>query len=123
MDNRVQSLTVLLVSDFEKSKRFYREKLGCEVTDWWVVRRDKLMLGCKLLQSGNVANPNGEGLWDIYAYADDFESLDTLYAEWKEKGVSFVKEPEVTENDWGLWKEFAIQDPDGYVIGVGTAKK
>jgi catechol-2,3-dioxygenase len=29
------SLTVLLVSDLEKSKSYYQEALGCEVTEWW----------------------------------------------------------------------------------------
>ncbi|MFF3024241.1 VOC family protein [Gottfriedia sp. NPDC057948] len=29
------SLKVLLVSNLEKSKEFYQEVLGCEVTEWW----------------------------------------------------------------------------------------
>ncbi|MCP8966917.1 hypothetical protein [Ectobacillus ponti] len=32
------SLAVLLVSDLEASKAYCRDMLGCEVTEWWVIR-------------------------------------------------------------------------------------
>lgn len=38
------SLTVLLVSDLEKSKEYYRTALECEVTDFWAIR-DQLNKG------------------------------------------------------------------------------
>lgn len=125
---RIQSLTVLLVSNLEKSMAFYQDVLGCEVTDWWAIRNDSLKLGFKLLQAkeNQVISPNStdnEVICDAYAYADDFTALDLLHNEWKQKGAKIVQEPAVTEFDWGAWKEFAIQDPDGYVLGVGTAKK
>jgi len=126
--DRIQSLTVLLVSNLEKSTAFYQDVLGCEVNEWWALRNDSLKLGFKLLQSreNQVITPNSstnEVLCDAYAYADDFATLDELHNEWKQKGAKVVQEPVITEFDWGAWKEFAIQDPDGYVLGVGTAKK
>lgn len=128
MNNRIQSLTVLIVSDLEKSKSFYKEVLGCDVTDWWAIRDDEIKLGFKLIQAkeNQAVSPNTIGdriVWDTYAYADDFASLETLYKEWKQKGGNIVQEPTVTEFEWGKWKEFAIQDPDGYVLAIGTADK
>ncbi|MBS4174017.1 VOC family protein [Bacillus sp. FJAT-49736] len=125
---RIQSLTVLLVSDLEKSKVFYQDVLGCEVTDWWALRNDTIKLGFKLLQAkeAQTINPNSsedEVVWDAYAYADDFTALENIYNEWKQKGATFAQELTVSEFDWGIWKEFAIQDPDGYVLAIGSANK
>ncbi|KQL53129.1 hypothetical protein AN964_06145 [Heyndrickxia shackletonii] len=126
--DRIQSLTVLLVSDIEKSMAFYQDVLGCEVNDWWALRNDSLKLGFKLLQAkeNQIISPNSsnnEVIWDAYAYAYDFAALDQLHNEWKQKGAKIVQEPVVTEFDWGAWREFAIEDPDGYVLAVGTGNK
>lgn len=45
------SLKVLLVSDLEKSQIFYQDVLGCEVTEWWVIRDGFTGLALKLLQA------------------------------------------------------------------------
>jgi lactoylglutathione lyase len=128
MNDNVQSLTVLLVSDLEASKAYYRDVLGCDVTEWWAIRDDFVKLGFKLLQanSDDMVNPNsksGQKVCDVYAYTEDIATLDELYKEWQDKGASIVIEPTITAFDWGKWKEFAVQDPDGYVIGIGTAQK
>ncbi|RSD29313.1 VOC family protein [Mesobacillus subterraneus] len=119
------SLKVLLVANLEKSKEFYKEVLGCEVTDWWVLRDGFTGMAMKLLQAGNPQDvrPNppaaGEELgFDLYCYTEDWESLDELYEEFKVKGAFIAKEPWVDENN-GPWKEFAIKDPDGYCIAFG----
>ncbi|HET7579264.1 MAG TPA: VOC family protein [Bacillales bacterium] len=126
--NTQGSLVVLLVSDMEKSQTFYQNVLGCEVTDFWVVRNGLTGLGFKLIQAGdpNDIQPNskiGKVVWDAYTYVDDFEALDNLYKEFKTNGATVALEPEVSDFDWGSWKEFSIQDPDGYVIGFGAGKK
>lgn len=126
MGQTVQSLTVLLVSDLEKSKAFFKDILGCEITDYWALREKDIQLGFKLIEAADISHihPNTTGqhiVPDTYAYADNFESLDNFFAEWKDKGATIVKEPTVTNNDWGDWKEFYVEDPDGYVIGVGSA--
>lgn len=49
--------------------------------------------------------------------------LNELYEELKGKGAEFVQEPDLQGADWGSWKDFAIKDPDGYVIAFGSGKK
>ncbi|WP_244563016.1 hypothetical protein [Paenibacillus uliginis] len=49
--------------------------------------------------------------------------MDELYEELKLKGAQFTQEPVLTEMGWGAWKEFAVSDPDNYVIGFGSGKK
>lgn len=123
------SVKVLLVSDLEQSKQFYEKVLGCEVTDWWAVR-DDFALGFKLIQANSVAdvNPNKPGKnqdtsWDTYAYVETHTELDELFAQLKQKGAQFAQELVVTEADWGSWKEFAVKDPDNYVIAFGSGKR
>lgn len=123
------SVQVRLVSNLERSKEFYATVLGCEVTDWWAVR-DEFALGFKLIQAAHTENvqpnPAGQGQiipWDTYAYVETHHELDDLYEELKGKGAEFVQEPDLQEADWGSWKDFAIKDPDGYVIAFGSGKK
>jgi lactoylglutathione lyase len=120
------SLTVLLVSNLEKSKQYYREVLGCEVTEWWVIRDGFTGLGIKLLQatSPEDVRPNRSARGythtapDVYCYVENWTVLDELYAEFKEKGATVVIEPWIDE-EAGPWKEFAILDPDNYCIAFG----
>jgi lactoylglutathione lyase len=117
------SLTVLLVSDLEKSKEYYQQSLGCDVTDWWAVR-DDFGLGFKLLQASNPndVRPNKD-TWNTYAYVKDHDTLDVLYQELKSNGAIILQEPRLSEEDWGTWKDFSVQDPDGYIIGFGSGSK
>ncbi|WHY01415.1 VOC family protein [Neobacillus sp. DY30] len=124
------SLTVLLVSNLEKSKAYYRDILGCEVTDWWVIRDGFTGLGIKLLQANSPIDvqPNrpAQGYThpapDVYCYVENCAALDELYTEFKEKGARFVIEPWIDENA-GPWKEFIIADPDNYSIAFGGTNK
>jgi lactoylglutathione lyase len=43
------SLKVLLVSDLERSKTFYRDVFGWKVTDWWGIHDGFTGLGVKPL--------------------------------------------------------------------------
>ena len=119
------SLTVLLVSNLEASKVFYKEKLNCEVTEWWVIRDGLTGLALKLLQahSPDDVKPNkpakGSNVGiDVYCYVENWDALDALYQEFTSKGVSIAIEPWIDENG-GPWKEFAIKDIDGYCIAFG----
>ncbi|MCM3662943.1 VOC family protein [Mesobacillus subterraneus] len=119
------SLKVLLVTDIERAKVFYSDVLGCEVTDWWVIRDDFTGLAIKLLQANDPKdvkpNPPAKGVehgFDVYCYVEDWQSLDELYLEFKEKGAAIAIEPWVDENN-GPWKEFAVKDVDGYCIAFG----
>jgi lactoylglutathione lyase len=117
------SLTVLLVSNFEKSKKYYEDALGCEVNEHWAIR-DDFGLGFKLIQAADLEDvrPN-KGTWNTYAYVKTHDELDALYVELKTNGAIIASEPKVTEYDWGAWKDFAVRDLDGYVIGFGSGNK
>jgi lactoylglutathione lyase len=120
------SLKVLLVSDLERSKAFYQEVLGCEVTDWWAIRDGFTRLGVKLLQANSPedvcpnkpAKGDKQAAYDIYCYVENWLELDELYAELKEKRAKIVIDPWI-DHDSGPWKEFAIVDPDNYCIAFG----
>jgi lactoylglutathione lyase len=119
------SLKVLLVSDIERAKVFYSDVLGCEVTDWWVIRDDFTGLAIKLLQANDPKdvrpNPPAKRAahgFDIYCYVEDWQSLDELYLEFKKNGAAIAIEPWVDEKN-GPWKEFAVKDLDGYCIAFG----
>jgi lactoylglutathione lyase len=119
------SLKVLLVSDLAKSRKFYSDVLGCEVTDWWAIRDGFSGLAIKLLQASDLKevrpNPPAAGEKqgvDLYCYIEDWNSLDELYHEFKEKGAQIAIKPWVDENN-GPWKEFAVKDLDGYCIAFG----
>jgi lactoylglutathione lyase len=124
------SLTVLLVSDLEKSKTYYRDIVGCEVTEWWVIRDGFSGLGIKLLQANSPEDvrPNKaakgytQPVPDVYCYVENWTALDELYAEFKEKGARIAVEPWIDE-EAGPWKEFAIVDPDNYCIAFGGTNK
>ncbi|MBB3112713.1 catechol 2,3-dioxygenase-like lactoylglutathione lyase family enzyme [Paenibacillus phyllosphaerae] len=117
------SLTVLLVSNLVESQAYYEKALGCEVNEHWAIR-DGFGLGFKLIQAADPSDvrPN-KGAWNTYAYVRTHQELDLLYEELKANGALVAAEPFVTEHDWGVWKEFSVKDPDGYVIGFGSGNK
>ncbi|GIO26337.1 hypothetical protein J43TS3_09480 [Ornithinibacillus bavariensis] len=51
------------------------------------------------------------------------DELDALYDEFKSNGAIIASEPKLSEFDWGVWKEFSINDLDGYIIGFGSGSK
>jgi catechol 2,3-dioxygenase-like lactoylglutathione lyase family enzyme len=119
------SLTVLLVKDLENSKKWYSDVLGCEVTDWWAIRDGLTGLAFKLLQAASPEDirPNKPGIsekagWNVYAYVENWTELDALYHEFKAKGATIKVEPWIYASG-GPWKEFVIEDPDGYGIAFG----
>ncbi|KAA0547160.1 VOC family protein [Bacillus sp. BGMRC 2118] len=120
------SLKVLLVSNLEESMKFYKDIVGCEVTEWWAIRDGFTGLGMKLIQaeSKDDVHPNGlerknnNPIPDIYCYVENWVALDELYEEFKSKGAKVVIEPWI-DNEGGPWKEFAIVDPDEYCIAFG----
>jgi lactoylglutathione lyase len=120
------SLKVLLVSDLERSKAYYRDVIGCEVTDWWAIRNGFTGLGVKLLQANSPEdiqpNKSAKGYEgpapDIYCYVENWVALDELYEEFKTKKAKIIVEPWIDPNS-GPWKEFVIVDPDNYAIAFG----
>ncbi|WP_426445811.1 VOC family protein [Paenibacillus sp. S-38] len=117
------SLTVLLVSDLQRSMKYYEEALGCEVNEHWAVR-DEFGPGFNLIQAADPGDvrPN-KGTWNTYAYVKAHEELDLLSEEFQANGAYIATGPNVTEHEWGAWKDFAVQDPDGYLIGFGSGSR
>lgn len=116
----ISSISVLLVSDLELSKLFYRSVLGCVEVDGILFSED-YGLAIKLVQAEKIEDvkPN-RNLWNVFSYVKDTESLDKLFKEVKLHGALFAYYPKEREIDGERLREFAIRDLDGYLIGFGT---
>jgi catechol 2,3-dioxygenase-like lactoylglutathione lyase family enzyme len=119
------SLTALMVSDVARSQHYYREVLGFDVTDWWAVRDGLQGIALKLLKAPhstdikpNPAEQGGSRPYDVYAYVDNWAQLDSLYEEFRGKEAIISGEP-IIYSDGGPWKEFIVEDPDGYHLAFG----
>lgn len=119
------SLSVLSVADLERSRAYYRDVLGFDVTDWWAERDGLTGLALKLHQAPdpsrifpNPPEPGSSIGIDVSAYVENWAGLDSLYQEFKSKGAIIAMEP-VVYADGGPWKEFVIEDPDGYHLAFG----
>ncbi|WP_223285381.1 VOC family protein [Paenibacillus sp. PL91] len=125
MSEKLSSLTVLMVSDLARSQSFYREVLGFNVTDWWAERGGLHGVALKLFQAAEPADvrpnqrPAGGGYAvDVQVYTETWAQLDSLYEEFRSKGAIVSVEP-IVYADGGPWKEFVIEDPDGYHFAFG----
>lgn len=107
--------TVLMVTDLERSLRFYMDALGFEQEF-----RFGIYVGLKygpvqihLTQSGNPdAQPVGAG--SVYLFCDE---VDTYYRALTAKGIQAEAPPR--DYDYGM-RDFCVLDPDGNRVGFGT---
>jgi catechol 2,3-dioxygenase-like lactoylglutathione lyase family enzyme len=111
-----------IVKDLQASIAFYRERLGFQLDFqgpgdrpfYAGVSRDGIAIFLKAIASDVLPCPNHTrhpwARWDAYIITVD---PDTLFDEFKQHGVSFVKE--LSFIDEGLWG-FEITDGDGYVL-------
>jgi catechol 2,3-dioxygenase-like lactoylglutathione lyase family enzyme len=111
-----------IVKDLQASIAYYRDRLGFQLAfqgppdDVYYagVSRDGIGIMLKEILPDVLPCPNHTrhpwARWDAYIYTLD---PDTLFAEFRERGVSFVKE--LSFIDEGLWG-FEITDGDGYVL-------
>lgn len=117
---------MLLVADIERSTGYYRDQLGftCEVygdpLDFIVAKRDEAVVLMALCEDQERIVPNWaivDKVWNVFIRVDDVEAV---YAEVKERGVPI---------DYTLYdapsgfREFGVQDPDGYDIGIGEPQR
>jgi len=109
--------TVLLVSNLAESRRYYNEVLGCEHDDCGHTSRGGLFLLMYEANSAEDVKPissiPGGPPWDILVYTNSHEEL---FEEFKAKKAIIHSEINVSDSGW---KEFIIQDLDGYKIGFG----
>jgi catechol 2,3-dioxygenase-like lactoylglutathione lyase family enzyme len=111
-----------IVKDLPTSISYYRENLGFQLDFqgpdddpyYAGLSRDGIGVMLKAITPEVLPCPNHTrhewARWDAYIYTLD---PDTLYAEFKQRGVTFVKE--LSFIDEGLWG-FEITDADGYVL-------
>jgi catechol 2,3-dioxygenase-like lactoylglutathione lyase family enzyme len=120
--NLVSISPFFIVKDLQASITFYRERLGFQLdfqgpeddVYYAGVSRDGVGIMLKTILPDVLPCPNHTrhpwARWDAYIYTLD---PDTLFAEFRQRGVSFVKE--LSFIDDGLWG-FEITDADGYVL-------
>jgi predicted enzyme related to lactoylglutathione lyase len=121
------SKVFLMVEDQERAKKFWVEKIGCEIaeetpyegpagTASWIELRtpDKGMILAliPLLGQPQAVAPDGLPASNLYFTCDNFQET---YNELRERGVEFVDEP--VQQPWGWWTMF--KDPEGMRFTLG----
>jgi catechol 2,3-dioxygenase-like lactoylglutathione lyase family enzyme len=120
--NLVSISPFFIVKNLQASIAFYRERLGFQLdfdgpegdVYYAGVSRDGIGIMLKEILPDVLPCPNHMrhpwARWDAYIYTLD---PDTLFDEFRQRGVPFVKE--LSFIDEGLWG-FEITDADGYVL-------
>ncbi len=105
----------VVVSDREKARRWYTEKLGMKVLQemehWLTVGRDDRGGAIHLCLGSDIEVPLEPGNTGILVLVDG--DLKTECEKLRARGVEFVHEP--TKQPWGVW-DATIRDPDGNEI-------
>jgi uncharacterized glyoxalase superfamily protein PhnB len=121
-------MALLWVYDMPRSIRFYRDKLGFEVTntsekigedsfDWAMLRRGQARFMLNTIYDSDeerptpAPSPEAQSQRDVWLYFDCAD-IDEAYTELRSKGVD-VSAPEVSY--WGM-RMMSVVDPDGYRI-------
>ena len=110
-----------LVSNLETALDYYVDVLGFERPPLWgepplfaMPSRDELIV--MLNQVDRLSpQPNGDGVWDAYFWCDD---ADELFSEVEQRGAVVEYAP-IDRAEYGN-REFAVRDPDGYVLAFGS---
>lgn len=112
-----------VVRDLSKSIDYYHNALGFSKPALWgappsfaMPSREGCIFMLKQAEEGVAITPNRNqsGYWDAYVWVND---VDTLFAEFKKNKAIIDYEPCIQE-EYDM-KEFAVKDPDGYVIAFG----
>ena len=110
------------VPDVSSIGAYYRDILGfhCEYAagdpqEFAVYSRNGSAVMFRRVQEPSVISPNERqgGTWDVFFWVNDVEAL---YGELTLKGASVVYSPVIQPYQM---KEFAVRDPNGYVLGFG----
>jgi catechol 2,3-dioxygenase-like lactoylglutathione lyase family enzyme len=116
---------VFVSDDVKRTTDYYVDALGFKyaghfdkVDKFAALYRDAVEIVVVQKQKGMVESNTkryGSG-FDAYIDPDTLEGVDLLFREFQEKQVKIISEPGITE--YGSY-EFAFEDIDGRVIGVG----
>lgn len=129
MENKKVKLTnvcpVFISEDVKKTVDFYVDKLGFKfaahydkIDNFATIYRDSIEFVIVQSVFGQVQSNTkryGAG-YDAYIDTDTVNGVDIIYGEFVSKGVHIVSKPHKT--DYGSY-EFAIEDIDGRLIGIG----
>ena len=117
------SAPILLVADVETSANYYRDQLGFSYERFWgdppgfcILDRDNFSVMLALAKETKSIVPHYkaiEGMWNIYFWVTDAESL---YKDFKARGASIAYE--LHDTSYGC-REFGVKDIDGYIIALG----
>ena len=125
MTNLTYIMPCFIIADLKISVSFYVDKLGFEVLYigpnedpyWAIVGRDNISIFLKAVAPDIKPSPNlTRHEWapmDAYISAAD---PDTLYEEYRSRGVKFRKPLGVDDDKL---RGFQIEDADGYVLFFG----
>jgi lactoylglutathione lyase len=111
-------VVILLVSNMEKSVKFYRDTLGLPIKtkskDWTeFFNNDTVMALHPAKKKSNIKT--GSGMLVGFEVGD----LEATVKKLKEKKVRFFKKPK--EEPFG--KHAIVQDPDGHLISIAEIKE
>jgi uncharacterized glyoxalase superfamily protein PhnB len=118
----LRSAPYLPVPDVASIGTHYRDVLGfhCEYAagnppEFAVYSRGRSAVMFRRVQDPSLLSPNEKqgGTWDVFSWVDD---VDALFEELASSGAIVVYPP--TVQPYGM-KEFAVRDPNGYVLGFG----
>jgi uncharacterized glyoxalase superfamily protein PhnB len=117
-------MPAITATDLQASVAWYRDLLGFTVAEEY--RRDEQVMGVRL-RAGTVDlllaqddfakgrdRQKGAGL---RLYCITFQDVDQLAAAIKDRGGKLSQEP--TDQPWGT-RDFAVVDPDGFIISITT---
>ena len=122
----VRAAPYFLVADLTGTSSYYehvlgfsREYTGGDPPEFVVVSRDGLPIMLRRASSGHAIVPNEKqgGTWDVFFWV---HGLRALHEEMRRTGANIVYGPVV--QPYGV-EEFAVRDPEGYVLGFGEAVK
>lgn len=127
--NLVSISPFFIVKDLQTSIAYYIERMGFQLdfhgpdddVYYGRVSRDGIGIMLKAIVPEVLPRPNHTrhewARWDAYIYTLD---PDTLFNEFKQRGVSFVKELSFIDQDlWG----FEVTDADRYVLAFFQLRK
>ena len=107
----------LVVKDLETATRFYKETLGLSVNKEQSIPNlyTQLYLEGETIL-GLITGFEQEGIDQAFDAALRVTDIDTLYAQYQEKGVELLGEP----RDMPFGRTFLFRTPDGHVLRAYT---
>ena len=118
----IRSASYFPVPDVAVIGDYYRDVFGfqCEYSagnppEFAICQRGGSAIMFRRVPHPELITPNEKqgGTWDVFSWVTDVEAL---FDELKGRGAAIVYEPVVQH--YGM-KEFAVRDPNGYVLGFG----